>query len=125
MADEPATREGFLARLKANGASKPVQTAGYTDLFIRRLTARQVDAFNAATSKAGATDPDSYRARLLAATICDANGRALLSEADVAAIQDGFNPAVEALAREAAEHNALGGYAQDAAELEKNSLAAR
>jgi hypothetical protein len=84
--------------------------------FVRVMTGTQRDRLEALHSK---NPGDNFRARIVAATLCDASGNLLFSEADVPALGAKSSAVLDRLSEVAIRVNKIG--KRDIAELEKNS----
>jgi hypothetical protein len=72
------TRESFL-----QAYAIPPQVEPVGDAFVRAMTAGEKDRFDLAHTKAEGRD---FRARLLAASVCDESGSLLFTEKDIPAL---------------------------------------
>jgi hypothetical protein len=85
-------------------------------VFVRMLTGRQRDAFEAQQEKDPYTD---LRARLAVATVCDEAGNLLFSEADIPALTNKNGKALDRVFAAAVKFNGIA--PADIEELRKNS----
>jgi hypothetical protein len=107
------TRESFFA-LKPEVREVKIPALGGS-VYVRMMTAGDRDRFEAEQVKSGEKD---FRARLAAATACDADGVLLFGPADVAALSNLPSVALDDVAKAAIELNRFS--SEDVAELEGN-----
>jgi hypothetical protein len=107
------TRESFFA-LKPEVREVQVPALGGS-VFVRMMTAGDRDRFEADQIKSGEKD---FRARLTAATACDADGVLLFGPGDVAALTKLPSVALDDIARAAIDLNRFSH--EDVEELEGN-----
>jgi hypothetical protein len=93
------------------------------NVYIRNLNGKERDAFEASCITTNGTKREvntiNMRARLVARSICDAEGAALFTEADVNALGEKSAAALDRIFAAAQELSGLG--AQDVENLAKNS----
>lgn len=109
------TREQFLAPAAPRLDSVDVPELGGV-VHLRALTAGERDAFEAEHVRRKERD---FRARLVAATACDADGVRLFTPADVPALSDLPATTLDPIVKAAVKLNGLSD--EDVKELEKNS----
>lgn len=115
-----ATRDDFLAATKRRYKEVPLWTGKIAR--VRSLTETEfqdIDIRNINFQKGGLSAPGlrSSNARLIVATVCDANGEPIFGEADVPRLAAVDSALIEPLVREIRDHC---GLRQDAEEILKN-----
>lgn len=96
----------------------PVKAFG-EDAFIKEMSGKERDAFEAFTYMNGKPNYDRFRARLLARTLCDSEGNLIFAENDVDALADLPSGELVRLFAIASKVNGL--TKDDVDELAKNS----
>jgi hypothetical protein len=77
------TRDSILSTTDLNREPVPVPEWG-GDVFVRTMTGRERDAFEASCN--GGADMDNIRARLLVRCLCDEHGNRLFTDGDTEAL---------------------------------------
>lgn len=111
---QPLNREAFLAIPAPEVTPVDLPALGGR-VYVRELTAGERDRFE--TDHAQSSNSD-FRAKLMAACVCDESGKRLFSDADARKLSDLPASHVERLVREIIRVNALSD--QDVEDLEKN-----
>lgn len=87
-------------------------------VFVRTMTGRERDAFDAASSKIAVDDRlENFRSRLATATICDADGALIFTSADAVVLGEKSANALGKVYKIAAKLNGL--FADDVAEAKE------
>ncbi len=113
----------MLNRDQIVAASKTRKVATYTvaglgEVGLRVMTGTEREAWESQCFKDGKTDLEHFRAKLLAKTLCDADGVRLFSDDDIATVSELDAPVLIALYGHASTLNAL--TTEDVDELTKN-----